>query len=151
MGILNPNNSSHTALRNKLRIIGPAVFVIGLIFLLIAGISFFSSFGGNEPPRFFWCGFLGMPLMAVGAWISQFAYIGSVARYLASEAAPVAADTANYVAGETRPAFKTVAAAIAEGIREGSTARRSCAKCGAANDADARFCKACGSPLNAST
>ena len=48
----------------------------------------------------------------------QFGYLGAVARYVASESAPVAKDTVNYMAEETKGAVKTVAKSIAEGVEE---------------------------------
>jgi hypothetical protein len=50
----------------------------------------------------------------------QFGYFGAVAvaRYFASESAPVAKDTVNYIAEGTKDAVKTVARSIAEGLQE---------------------------------
>lgn len=45
----------HSQTRDSLRLVGPAVVVVGMIFAAIGIGSFFSSFGGFEPPRYFWC------------------------------------------------------------------------------------------------
>ena len=48
----------------------------------------------------------------------KFGYFGAVVRYLASESAPVAKDTINYMAENTKDAVKTVARSITEGVKE---------------------------------
>ena len=152
MAKLNPENPQHQAVRNLLRTVGPIVFGVGLVFLIVGVVSFFSAFGGMGPPRFFWCAFVGMPLMFVGGVMCQYGFLGAWARYMASEAAPVATDTFNYVADETRDGVKTIAGAVGEGLRDGlgantATSEKTCPKCGVKNSADSHFCKACGANL----
>lgn len=108
----------HATIRTVLRIGGPIVAAVGLVFLLIGMVSFFSAFGGAGPPRFFWCGFVGIPLLAVGVWMCQFGYMGDVVRYIAAETALVAKDAVNYLGEETQPGVKAVAKAISEGVLE---------------------------------
>ena len=108
----------HNAARSFLRIVGPLVAVVGLIFIAIGLISFFTAFGGHGQPRYFWCGFVGMPLLFVGLVMTKFGYIGAVARYVAAESAPVAKDTINYMAEGTQGAVKTIARSVAEGVQE---------------------------------
>jgi hypothetical protein len=144
----------HQEIRGVLRIVGPVVAVVGLVFIIIGMGSFFSSFGnfGGEPPRNFWCVFVGAPLLMIGLGISKFAFLGAVGRYVAGEAAPVAKDTLDYLARGTGDSIKTVARAIGEGLSEarGEAAPPTvprCRQCNAANDADAKFCKNCGAML----
>jgi hypothetical protein len=85
--------------------------------------------------------------MFAGGVMSQFGYIGSVARFMASQGAPVAADTFNYMADETRDGVKTMAGAVGEGLREGMREGKACPKCAMKNDPDARFCKGCGAVI----
>ena len=87
--------------------------------MAVGMISFFAAFGSFQPPRLFWCCFVGMPILFVGLVMSKFGYFGSVIRYVAAESAPVAKDTVNYMADGTKDAVKTVARAAAEGIQEG--------------------------------
>ena len=70
-------------------------------------------------PHYFWLAFVGMPLMFVGTVLCQFGFFGAVARFIAGESAPVAVDTVNYMAEETKGAVATVARAAAKGVVEG--------------------------------
>jgi ribosomal protein S27AE len=137
---------------NFLRKVGPLVFIAGLICIIIAMINFFMAFGGDGPPRLFWLFFLGMPLMFVGGVMSQFGFLGTFTRFVAGETAPVAADTVNYMADETKGAVETVAKSAAKGIVEGIEAGKSaktnfCPQCGASIKADFQFCPKCGKPM----
>lgn len=137
-------------LRDFLRYVGPAVAIVGLGFTVVGVGDFFMAFGSFQPPRYFWCAFLGMPLLAVGGWICQVAYLGPMTRYVAEETAPVNKDVINYLARGTEPAVRAVASAIKEEWSGSSgEAKKSCPQCGERNDADARFCAHCGSDLAA--
>lgn len=166
------HDPNHNQLRDALRVIGPLVVLVGFVFAAIGIGSFFSSFGSFEPPRYFWCAFIGLPMIAFGGTICQFAFLGKIARYTAGEVAPVGKDVANYMMHGTKDAVREVAGAIGEGLRgetvtivcgacktendpgsnfcKGCGARiavRDCPACGKANDADARFCGGCGVAL----
>jgi hypothetical protein len=108
--------------------------------------SFFASFGTFEPPRYFWCAFVGLPLVAVGVGICQYAFMGRLFRYVAGETAPVAKDTFNYLAEGTQQGVRTMATAAGEGLR-GIGSELQCAKCGQSNNVDAKFCRKCGASL----
>ena len=102
----------HDSIRAVLRVTGPIVAALGLLFVIVGIGSFFSSFGNFEPPRYFWCAFVGMPLLAVGAAMCKFGYMGAIFRYLAGEAAPVAKDTFNYMGEGVQPGIKSIAKAV---------------------------------------
>ena len=140
----NKINPNHRELRKMLRLIGPLVFILGLVLTLVGLGSFFSSFGSMQPPRYFWCAFLGLPLMTAGGAISQFAFMGAVARFMAGETAPVAKDTFNYMASGTKDGVRDIASAIAEGVSANSL---DCNSCRASNDIKAKFCDNCGETL----
>lgn len=112
------------SIRTALRIAGPVIFLIGLVCAIIAAVSFFASAGSFGRPHYFWLGFVGLPLMFVGGVLCQFGFMGAVARFVAGESAPVAADAVNYMAGETKGAVETVAKAAAKGVMEGTEAGR---------------------------
>ncbi|HEV3386839.1 MAG TPA: zinc ribbon domain-containing protein [Gemmata sp.] len=141
----------HDQTRDILRVVGPTVVVVGVIFTVIGVGSFFSSFGTFEPPRYFWCAFVGLPLIGFGGIICKFAFLGSVSRYMANEIAPVGKDVVNYMAEGTKGAVHDVAAAVAGGLQDGMAGKEMrilhCHKCNADNEAPANFCKACGSPF----
>ena len=154
-------DSSHGETRAFLRFLGPVVAGAGLIFTIVGFGSFFSSFGSFEPPHYFWCAFIGLPLLGVGLGICKFAYLGAVSRYVAGEVAPVGKDVVNYMAQGTKGAVRDLAAAVGEGFRAGAPpggVRHAgvpsgevhmvrCHKCNVDNEASSNFCKACGASL----
>jgi hypothetical protein len=144
----------HHTTRTVLRTLGPPLAVLGLLLIAVGVVSFFSAFGTFEPPRYFWCVFLGIPVLFVGVVLCLMGFLGSFARYVSGEAAPVQKDTFNYLAEGTKGGVKTFAQAVGEGLAagmggEGKTKAR-CPRCEHANDADAKFCNKCGTPLGGS-
>lgn len=120
----NLQSPKHTAVRSFLRVAGPILALIGLGFIGLGTISFFSAFGSFEPPKLFWCAFVGIPLLFSGIVLCKFGYFGAVARYMAAEIAPVGKDTVNYMAEGTKDAVKTVARAVAEGVHEARSSQK---------------------------
>ena len=53
-------------IRTALRVGGPLIAGVGLLFMIVALGSFFRALGSFEPPRYFWCAFVGMPLLFIG-------------------------------------------------------------------------------------
>ncbi|QKK07185.1 MAG: zinc ribbon domain-containing protein [Planctomycetota bacterium] len=140
-------NPGHRQVRGIMRVVGPMVGLAGLACVVVAFVDFFGAFaGGGGPPRLFWLFFIGLPLLFVGVSLTMFAFMGAVARFAAQEQAPVAADTFNALADETRGGVRTVVGAIREGMSGEPNGR--CASCGTANDSGARFCDACGESLS---
>ncbi|MCK4294662.1 MAG: zinc-ribbon domain-containing protein [Planctomycetes bacterium] len=147
----------HRGIRDVLRVVGPIVAAIGLIFIIVGMVSFFSAFGSfGRGPSHFWCVFVGMPLLGVGILLTKFGYIGKVARYVAGEIAPVGKDTFNYMADGTKDGVKTVARAIGEGLGGGlggavaaprQETKVRCHKCNTLVEEDAKFCSKCGSAV----
>ncbi len=123
----------------------------GLIFMAVGVGSFFSAIGTLGPPRYFWCCFVGIPLLGIGGAVCKFAFMGAVSRYVADEVAPVGKDVINYMADGTQGVVRQVAAAVGEGLRDGTAGQAApgarCPKCHTVNEAAANFCKSCGSPL----
>jgi len=117
-------DSRHTSTRQTLRRVGPILAGIGLLFMVIGLGSFFTSFGSFEPPRYFWCCFVGAPLLFAGLVISGFAFQGAIFRYQVGEVAPVAKDAFTYMAEGTQQGVKTVATAIGEGLAAGMSGSR---------------------------
>jgi hypothetical protein len=140
-------NPGHNSVRAFLRVVGPCVLSCGLIFIVIGIGNFFASFGGTEPPRLFWCAFVGIPLTFVGGVMTSYGFMGAVLRYHAAEAAPVGKDAINYMASGVKPAIKDVTQAVVEGIHSVKK-DRFCTQCGTGNDVDAKFCKSCGKQIH---
>jgi hypothetical protein len=141
----------HSSSRQFLRIFGPTTAVLGLLLTVIGFGSFLTSLGSHEMPRYFWCAFIGLPLLGVGVAMSQFGFLGSFIRYVSGESAPVQKDTFNYLAEGTKEGVRTVATAIGEGLaggmqKDGYVGKR-CLTCHHENDMDAKFCKNCGAAL----
>ena len=105
--------------------------------------------------RNFGCIVGGFFLSGLGLMMTAWGFMGAVFRYQAAEIAPVGKDAFNYLAGGTKEGVKTFAGAIGAGFSEGLGGRdpaaakqaRRCQKCGADNDADAKFCDRCGAAL----
>ncbi|MCI0378685.1 MAG: zinc ribbon domain-containing protein [Gemmataceae bacterium] len=137
----------HSQQRSALRVLGPIVAGIGLILTIIGFASFFASFGDMTSPRYFWCAFVGLPILGIGIAICKAAFLGAITRYMANEVAPVGKDVVNYMAEGTKGAVRDIAGAVGEGLRGDAKAGTRCRKCNEPNDADASFCKACGVAL----
>lgn len=151
MSSLDPRRS-HASTRAALRFIGPLLAGVGAIFVAIGLISFFTAFGSFQSPRYFWCVFVGGPLLAIGLTITKAGFMGSISRYFANEMAPVSKDTFNYMASGTRGSIRDVASAIGEGLHSGINAQESaegirCDNCDELNESTANFCKNCGDPI----
>jgi hypothetical protein len=149
--LVHPRHSTH---RGGLRALGVLLTGLGGILTVIGMVSFFSAFGGRGAPQLFWCAFLGLPLMGVGTVLLKLGYLGSVARYVASETAPVAADTLDYVARASTDGLREVAGAIGAGLRGAPTgaaqatqATQPCGNCRAPQRLDANFCDRCGTAM----
>ena len=146
-------NPGHGTFRQPARVIGPLMIVAGGIFIAIGLIDFFSAMGSFGPPKYFWCLFVGMPLVAFGTMNTNIAYLGAFARYVAGETAPVQKDTFNYLADGIKPGVKDLAQAVSEGIAAGrqsppSAGSRFCPACGQAVAAQAKYCSSCGQKMD---
>lgn len=139
---MNQIDQHHETKRTTLRIAGPIIAGIGLIFIIVGTATFFAG-----DTRLFWCNFVGVPLLFVGAAMSGLGFMGAMQRYAAGESAPVAKDTLNYVADGTQEGVKTVARAVGEGLREAAAPGVRCPKCNQLNPTSAKFCNNCGSAL----
>jgi hypothetical protein len=118
-------SSEQAEIRTILRVGGGAIFALGAVFTAIGLISFFSAFAsagspGGEfgPPRYFWCAFIGLPMLAAGTFMLKLGFLGAFVRYIAGESAPVTKAVVNYMGENTEPGIKAVAKSITEGVRE---------------------------------
>ena len=139
------------SVRGALRLLGPVILAIGVLFVLVGGVDFFSKAGSAQMPTKFWCFFVGLPLLALGGTLTRLGFMGAVARYTVGEYAPVAKDTVNYMAEGTSDAVQDLAQAVGQGLAAGTGSAQAprvrCHKCNAGNDTGARFCSQCGTAL----
>jgi hypothetical protein len=144
----------HQRTQAVLRLFGPVVLVTGVICTAIGLISFFSSFGTFEPPRYFWAAIIGLPLIGIGLAITNLGYLGAYFRYFSREVTPVATDTFNTMSEKVGPGLETIAHAAGRGFATGFGTNLpaqeqtvACAHCEAPNHLDAKFCNQCGTAL----
>lgn len=140
-----PIDPKHDSKRRFLRIAGVSLLTLGIILLIIGLVDFFSAFGSFGGPKYFWINFIALPLIFVGASMTSMGYMGAMARYTAQENAPVASDTFNYLAEETKGGIRTMARAVKEGMEDKGTVI--CPNCHKDNPLNAAFCNGCGASL----
>ncbi|MBX2850889.1 MAG: zinc ribbon domain-containing protein [Phycisphaeraceae bacterium] len=160
----NLDTNQHRSNRSILRIIGPLILIAGILLTVIGIGGFFVGFitafdqgpSFDGPPssfKLFFLAFIGIPLMGIGGAITKFAFMGAVARYAASEIAPVGKDAANYMIDGTKGAIGDLAQSVGSGIAAGMSGQTAhantvgCPGCGEACDSGARFCSDCGTPI----
>lgn len=148
------NDQGQGQTRETLRALGLILTLVGGVFTLVGLGSFFSAFGSFGTPRYFWCAFIGLPLIGLGTNLMRYGYLGAVTRYVANEVAPVAKDTINYLAEGTEEAMQKMGQAVGQGIAAAGTATHlpqvRCHKCNHENPVSAKFCSSCGSALQKS-
>lgn len=113
------HDSRHALFRGA----GVVITLVGCIFMLVGGIDFFSAFGTFHSPTKFWCFFVGMPLLALGANLLRLGYMGAVSRYVAEETIPVLRDSAVDVAEGLRPTIRDIAADVRSSRSDGKNVR----------------------------
>jgi hypothetical protein len=139
--------------RTVLRVGGPILLGLGLLLTAVAIADFAGSFGSFEPPRNFWLGFLGLPLVAVGWAMVQAGYLGPASRYVAGEVTPTVRDALGSLGigagvAQVCPACGARNALEARFCDDcGQRLERACPACAARNEPDAAFCNQCGAAL----
>lgn len=137
----------HVRARDGLRVGGMVLLAIGAVLALIGLVDFFAAFGaGGRAPTRFWMLMVGMFLLSIGAAMLKFGYLGALAKYMAREGSPAAAEGVNRVGMGAAPGITAVAAAVGAGLREGG--RVACGSCGDPQAPDAKFCDACGAAMH---
>jgi hypothetical protein len=97
---------NHAAKRNTLRVLGFIALLIGIPFAITGLISFFSSFGTFQPPKYFWCAFIGLPLIGLGIALLKMGFLGVAAAYVSDEVTPTVGKAASHVGSEVANAIK---------------------------------------------
>lgn len=136
--------ASNKKLQKKFRTIGFILTGIGGICVVIGLIDFFSVMSSmSGAPKLFFLLFIGIPLVGGGAMCLNLGYMGALARYHASEVAPVASDTINYIVDETKDGIIDAV----QSVKTGEGNYIICPKCSNKNDKDSKFCDKCGAAL----
>ena len=135
---------THGKTKKRLRTIGFICTSIGGLLSLIGFIDFFAAFGGSGMPTLFFLIFLGFPLLGVGIVCLKMGYMREVGTYVASQAAPVAKNVANYMMEGTRDSFSKTVSSVVSSIKGDQVV---CPKCKTTQDEDAKFCDNCGNVL----
>jgi rRNA maturation endonuclease Nob1 len=82
--------------------------------------------------------------------MTLFGYMGSLARYSASQSVPVAKDVTNYMLDGTKESIGLVAGEISKNLHQTQNQKSSIKYCSACHEEladEARFCDHCGVPL----
>lgn len=132
---------NHDAVKRKIRVLGITLLVIGAILDIIGLISFGMAFGGNGTPDLFFLNMIGMPLLAIGIFLTVFSFRREIAQYTKDETVPVAKDLYQ----DVRPEIKDFASIIRGKNKD--TDKVICPACGGENDFDHKFCVHCGKEL----
>lgn len=135
----------HLKQRTMFRTVGPIILGIGFLCSLIAAIDLF-TLSPFEEPEYFWLFFIGFPLLAIGFFICSLGFGSTIVKYQSREIAPIAKDTINYLANETKDGIETIAQAVQKGKSTVVEAKR-CNLCKELNKIEAKFCNECGNPL----
>ena len=135
----------HLQMKSLFRRLGPLLLVSGVVCLIIAMVDFF-TLDFFEEPKYFWLGFVGMPIIFIGSIVTYAGYGQDAAKYMSREMAPVTSETFNYIAEETQEGVETVAKAVQRGKAEVVQAKK-CPNCQTLNKVDANFCNECGASI----
>lgn len=135
----------HLKQRTTFRILGPTILGIGILCSFIAAIDLL-TLSPFEEPKYFWLFFIGFPLLAIGFYICSLGFGAAIVKYQSREIAPIAKDTINYLANETKDGIETIAEAVQKG-KSTVVEAKLCNHCKELNKIDAKFCNECGNPL----
>ena len=131
----NPGLRGQSTARSVFRVVGFVLLAVALYFIVTALREFFTLQDFEEPTKF-WMLFVGLPLLAVGAWCLQAGFMGVAARYAAGEGAPVLKDSAAYLTD--------CEGVLGVGRTVDDEPSKFCSSCGNPAGVAARFCESCG-------
>ncbi len=142
----------HMKARKGIRVVGVVSLGAGVVVLLIGLSAFVSAIVNSgdfsrEPSigRMFLM-LPGLFMVGVGGQMCLVGWAGSIAKYGVREGAPAAAEGVNRVGMGAAPGIRAAAGAVAAGVRDAG-AGVACPACDEVQDAEARFCDACGAAM----
>ena len=128
----------HERNKKKFKLLGSITLTIGICFTIIGFISFFSSFNSFEPPKYFWCCFIGFPLIGFGASLLALGYRKEVMRYMKNESLPIYKETYQEIKPELKETINIIK----------GNGYVICHFCQTENDANSKYCKKCGGVIS---
>jgi ribosomal protein L40E len=144
----------HQRAQGALRLFGRLMMGLGVILTGIGMVSYFSSRNKFQPPSNLWGVMVGLPLVGIGASLTNLGQHHEILRNLADEVSPVRKDSVDLMAEDTQHGVETMAHAVGRGLTtamngDGLSEPETilCNRCDAANPADAKFCNQCGTSL----
>jgi hypothetical protein len=138
----NKHLNENKALKKKLRVFGITLLLLGGLLMMIGLIDFFSP----GMPELFFLIFMAMPILFAGSVMTMYGYMGAVARYSATQMAPVAKDTINYMVDGTKASVTGLASGIIKEVK-GTPKVETCDHCGHEVQKGKKFCIHCGKKL----
>ena len=129
----------HEKVKKNLKRIGFICLAIGAVLTVTAFVSFFRSIGSQsgEFPRLFFLGFIGLPLIGIGAMLLSLGYRGELMKYAKNEAVPIVNETGR----EKNPADGKFCKNC------GKALYRVCPHCGKEIPEEGSFCNYCGEKI----
>jgi len=119
--------------------------VVGGVFSAIGLSSLFISVGTADQPHYFWCFYIGGPVIAIGFALLSYGCMGEATQHSAPRA-PLT-DWLDHDEGTTAsPPSSTGTGTDAATPAVGTTSIL-CPQCGHTNHDAAKFCETCGTPL----
>ena len=136
----NENNlEKHKKTKKTLKIVGIIMLVVGAGLTITGLVSFFSAMGTSNPPKLFWCAFVGFILLGIGGSITALGFQKEMKRYIKNESVPIF--------NEMGQEIKTGVTAMTQTINDTISDKKIICRCGEENEQGSKFCSKCGSPL----
>jgi hypothetical protein len=124
--------------RKTLQIVGPLIIITGIVLVVIAFNSM-SDLSPSSGVGKFGLGFIGIPLIFVGAVMSQFGYMKPMSEIVVTETAEAAAFGAHNIAKSAMQGVNDAGGISGIKVR--------CRACGELDDEHAKFCSGCGQAM----
>ncbi len=139
------NDPKHNKTKKIFKILGVILTTLGACLIIIGLIDFFTAMSNLGSPNFFWCLFVGFIVLGIGLKLCHLGFMKQMTSYVASQTVPVAKDSINYLASNTKESLSEAANSISNSMKNGNQIR--CINCNALNNSDAKFCQNCGKQL----
>ncbi len=140
--------------QSVLRLFGTLMMGLGVILTGIGMVSYFSSRNKFQPPSNLWGVMVGLPLIGIGASLTNLGQHDEILRNLTEEVSPVRRESVKAMSQDTGYGVVTMAQSVGRGMNSATngdglfaSVTLLCKRCDASNPTDARFCNQCGTSL----